>query len=203
MALHTGELKKLEAIKDPTFTQRQSINKMRLTVIEDKKELARLQTQVGLVNGVPLGGVIGQVKLLGSRILDDTVAARELRKAILAAASAAYALNESGALIGGAPGRASGGPVGPGVYTVGEGQGQKAETLVLSPGSSGYIVPSGHKDERTEMLVLAPTSSGGTSSGGGSPVVIRLELDGRTVAEVVDRALYYKARRAPLAPNPA
>lgn len=74
--------------------------------------------------------------------------------------------------------RASGGPVLPGRrYTVGE---AGAETLVMGA-SGGYVIPGG----------------GAGSGGAGAPVVIALQLDGREVARVVDRHLYYAARSAP------
>ena len=80
------------------------------------------------------------------------------------------------------PERAAGGPVTAGrPYIVGDGG--RPELFV--PNQSGTILPS------------VPTGMGG-AAGGGSPVVIQLQLDGRTVASVVDRHLYYAAARAPL-----
>lgn len=76
-------------------------------------------------------------------------------------------------------GRASGGPVYPGqTYRVGE---RGEETLVMGR-TGGYVIPH---------------ASGGSSGGSGSPVVVQLNVDGRVLAEVVDRQLYYRAQAAP------
>jgi len=75
------------------------------------------------------------------------------------------------------PGLAAGGPVYPGrTYLVGE-QGPEWFT----PATSGHVIPN------------AATVAGGDS---GAPVVIQLQVDGRTLAEVVDRQLFYKYRLA-------
>lgn len=80
---------------------------------------------------------------------------------------------------------AQGGPVMPfGTYHVGE---EGPETLVMGA-RGGFVIPG------------AAGHSGRGGGGGGSPVTIALQLDGRTVAEVVDRHLYYKAARAPQSP---
>lgn len=78
------------------------------------------------------------------------------------------------------PRNATGGYIPPGAYgTVGE---EGIEAIRMLPGGGAYITP---RDQ-------VPAFGGGRSSApAGGPVVIQLQLDGRTVAEVVDRHLSY------------
>lgn len=77
--------------------------------------------------------------------------------------------------------RASGGPVWPGVWTVGE---RGPETLVLGPSGEGYVYPH---------------ANGGGGGGGGASLVVQFnsiwpptEAQARAIADVVDRQLYRK-----------
>ena len=83
--------------------------------------------------------------------------------------------------------RAAGGPVTGGTpYLIGE---QGPELFV--PRSSGVVIPASDGG--------APATGGGSGGGGsGSPVVIQLQLDGRMLAEIVDRQLYYARPRVGL-----
>lgn len=73
--------------------------------------------------------------------------------------------------------RASGGPVWPGRWLVGE---DGPEILTLGPGGMGGVTP------------LA-----GRGGSGGSPVEIVVQVDGSELARVVDRHLYYNLTRQP------
>lgn len=76
-------------------------------------------------------------------------------------------------------GKAAGGPVSGGTtYLVGE----KGPEL-FTPGTSGSITPN--------------DALGGGGGASGAPVVIQLQVDGRVLAEIVDRQLYYAQARAP------
>jgi len=88
---------------------------------------------------------------------------RDLNQARLAALQAAGAMEAIGGGAGGGigrggGGRAHGGPVWPGVWTVGE---QGPETLVVGPGMSGYVY-----------------ADGGRAGGGGNTVNITLNANG-------------------------
>lgn len=74
--------------------------------------------------------------------------------------------------------RAAGGPLAPYQTAV---VGENGPELIRMGASGGMVSPS----------------LGGAQGGGGTPVVVQLSLDGRVVAEVVDRHLYYQAARAP------
>lgn len=85
--------------------------------------------------------------------------------------------------------RAAGGPVRAGRrYTVGE---HGPEELIMAPnGAGGFVLPN--------------PGRGGSGGGGpsGAPVVVAVNLDGRTLAEVVDRRLYYAETYAPRTRRP-
>lgn len=79
---------------------------------------------------------------------------------------------------------ATGGYIPPGSYgTVGE---EGIEGIHMLPGGGAYVTS---RDQYT--------GAGGSGSPSGSPVVFQVQLDGRTIAEVVDRHLTYDALRAP------
>jgi hypothetical protein len=176
-------LRDLERIKDPTRAQRQDINETRLALIEDRKEVLRLEGRLLALDGLSFSDIIGQFNKLGNKIDWTSKEGRELLRILGGIGAAGAQLGLIGAAAsGGGGGRASGGPVLPGrTYTVGE---SGTETLVMGR-SGGFVIPNG---------------GGGGGGSSGSPVVIQLQLDGRVVAEVVDRHMAYMAARAPQSP---
>lgn len=80
---------------------------------------------------------------------------------------------------------ATGGYIPPGTWgTVGE---EGVEGIHMLPGGGAYVTS---RDQYGG-------GGGAASSNGGAPVVFQVNLDGRTIAEVVDRHLSYAAARAP------
>jgi hypothetical protein len=176
---HINELNKQGITTDE---QRKDLIDTRLRLSQNKEEILKTQAALDGLDGVSLQDILRNMERLRA-------AGKKVTNELLDAYKAARLLNGITRLPGGQSvgsdnqgGRASGGPVVPfGVYTVGE---AGPETLVMGA-RGGYVVPSGG------------SGGSGGSPDGGSPVTIQLNLDGRVVAEVVDRELYYRRVTAP------
>jgi hypothetical protein len=160
----------------------------KITIPQYRAQMAELTTKIYDDKQALLDLYVEQAKLGKSDNLKSWFAAqlRSWAKLTAAEKAATAALGDyfSKETSGGTTGRrkepkASGGPVLPGQsYTVGE---HGPETLVMGS-SGGFVIPNG--------------GSSGGGGGSGSPVVIQVNLDGATIARVVDRQLYRSNQRA-------
>jgi hypothetical protein len=176
-----AELKKLRDEKPAGW--RKDVAEARDRLSEAKKEAWEAEVALKAVDGLTLAEVREMVGKLGGRA---GYAADEIWRLYRGASN----LDSLGALAftnrSVQPGilnqhEAAGGTVhAGGNYIVGESG--AAERLVMFPGGGGMVIPQG------------ATGGGGGNS---APVVVQLNLDGREVARVVDRHLYYEAARAP------
>jgi hypothetical protein len=173
----TDRIQKLKDKGKPVPRElRQQFIDLRLAIQEGETETAELGVKLRNTGQITFADLIEQLKRLGIKLDADTVKALRLRDAI--DKGTAYDNLGRSSRRGN---RASGGPVLPGwTYTVGE---EGPERLVMSPTGGGYVIPN----------------AGGSQGGGavGVPVSIPIILDGREIARVVDRHLYYAAARAP------
>lgn len=174
----TDEFVAMEAKgKKPTLEQKQHMNDLQSAVNDGKQEVIKLGTQLQITGGMSMSALRTQFAKLGINIDNVKGDAASLWRYLQLINNTNLGTGVYAGRIGG---RAEGGPVFPGqTYRVGE---QGEETLVMGR-TGGYVIPH--------------ASGGGSSSGGGAPVVLQLNLDGRTIAQVVDRELYYLRRTAP------
>jgi hypothetical protein len=167
----------------PTLKIQQDINDLKLKMLDDRDQLTLLKADLTTAGKVRMSTTtywIDQIKAHA-----DTADAGV--KKLLAD------LQRTGGAIGAAPGQrpnaggqgahgAAGGGYRPAGWSGAVGElGQEGMTLL--PGGGAMITP--HQ---------------GGGGGSGAPVMIQLHLDGRVVAQVVDRHLYYEAARAPQSP---
>lgn len=145
---------------------------------------AKLQS-FGALNDKEFGRWIGSITRLAEESKGKVRAAyleavddiRKLRAAAAGKITLTVNLAGSGVLGGNIGAKADGGSAS-GLTWVGE----KGPELLNLPGGS-YV----HSSNESARM----------ASSGGSPVVIQLQLDGRVVAQAVDRHLYYEMARAP------
>jgi hypothetical protein len=172
------ELRKFtEDNPDPTRKQRRSMEMLEGQVAEATRELFDLTIEAAAVNGLTYGEVRAAVRKFGIDVnsLGDQWA-RVVR--LMGKAGSWTGPRPSGK----GPQEFHSGGVVPGPLG-------SEQLAILKAGER--VIPNGSEMSR----VGTPGHSGG--GGGGAPVTIAVQLDGRTIAEVVDRHLYYKAARAP------
>lgn len=183
LAANRRQLAELEAIRHPTASQQADMVDLRLRISEGRGELANLRADLISSNGLTMDELKEQIANMGAAAHLSAAQMNELYRAALGVQSLGYAGNNANPRGGGNVARAGGGPVMAGqTYDVGE---VEREKLVMFPGGGGMVIPTGE----------------GRGAGGSSVVVhTHINLDGRQVAEVVDRHLYYKQARAPQSP---
>jgi hypothetical protein len=170
------KLRELQAIKDPTREQRADIRDTKLEVIDNKREIIRTTERLEALGEVKLGSTRQQISSLIGPLDSAGDEARQLVAYMNALDNVRNPSELQHTADGG--GLASGGPALPfHRYKVGE---QGEETLVMGA-RGGYVIPNGGR-------------AAGQSA---QPAVIQLNIDGREIARVVDRHLYYEAARAP------
>jgi uncharacterized protein (DUF2164 family) len=160
----------------PTKEQQRDLVALQEQLLAAQRRIQETRLEIRKLDGMSLAD-------LRQTFIDSGLGAAYLARKIKDALDYARLLDEIEISLSGAGGRgkqlalASGGPAMPGMtYTVGE---RGPETLVMGR-AGGYVIPN--------------------SGGGWAPVSLAVNLDGRTIATVVDRHLYYKAARAPQSP---
>lgn len=137
-----AELKKLEAIKNPTAEQRRDILATKGSIAETEAAIFDTRVEFALLNGTGMGALIDELSVLAVRTDKVGDKARELL-GYLQKISGIYprlqGLDDEKRPIG----RATGGLVWPGgTFRVGEGG--KEERLHMFEGGGGYVEPLGH-----------------------------------------------------------
>lgn len=172
------KLKDLKKLK-PTKEVKADIVDTQIAIIENKKDVIRLEGELAQLGKITLNQHKANILTIGD---DWGIAEDALEQYLIDLARVPGVKVPSRRGMGGGRNNklADGGfaPVG-WSGTVGE---EGMERMIVTPHGA---------------LVTPMSGGGGSSSGGGAPAVIQLHLDGRVVAEVVDRNLYYKAARAP------
>jgi hypothetical protein len=186
------ELRELEKIKDPTRDQQADIRDLKLRVSEGKEEVIRLSARLTMMGELTTTQLRRQIERLEVGLGDAKDEADALFDALNRLPGVITPRTSGGGSWGGIPGagRAEGGPVSPdSVYVVGE----KGPELFV-PHAAGTIIPN-----EQSFPALVPTMRGAPASApSGAPVVIQLQVDGQTLAEIVDRRLYFAASVAPV-----
>lgn len=155
-----AELRKLEAIKDPTAAQRRDITETKGRIAETKSEILRTRVQLALLDGTGLDSVRKELIKLASRTDAAGDEARELLRLLNLVANVRLptAYGSAGGIgRGGGGGRHGGG--------------------LMFAGDSVDVGEHG-KRERVHMLGggMAYVESGGAAARGGGGVVINLSI---------------------------
>jgi hypothetical protein len=192
-------LGKLSGIKHPTKAQQADMVDLKLRISEGKGEVLKLEGKLVELGKLKATDLIKEFHKLGVPIDNDIQKAAQLYGLLASLGMLTSKGRGDHPPAGGKVARASGGPVVPGGrYTVGE---EGKEDLVMFAGGGGYVVPH-HGRQPQEMLSASGMGGGFAPAAGTQSTVVhtQINLDGRVIAEVVDKHLYYEAARAPQSP---
>jgi hypothetical protein len=165
----TAEVRRLEAIKNPTAEQRRDLTTTRGELAGVSSDILKTRTQLVLLDGTGLDSLIVDVAKLATKTGKAGDEARTLLSYLQRIAA-----QKGIPGWGGNPGfgRAHGGPVEKGVmYTVGE---NGPETFVAP--ASGTIIPNGGS---------LPSGGGAMGGGGSAPIHLHIEVGGREVLRAI------------------
>lgn len=182
--------KELQALErdhpNPTKRQRDDINEAQGRVHEYEQAVFDARGELLALDGMTTAELRSQIDWLNKKGLYSAKVADAMRESWQLALQAEGSPNVSGAHpnqpSSGNMARATGGYIPPGSWSmVGE---EGPEPVHMLPGGGAYVT-SGSQ------------SAVGGGGGGGVPVEIPLVVDGRELARIVDRHLYYELQRAP------